>query len=172
MNELDEVWTQKLAEAAENARLSGRHDVADYLELKAANDAIRKTSVDWLFDTAVRIAAEANRELSGISVEREEPYSFSLRGANLVGSLLRLRRGLRCMTLEAGWTRTPADGFIRGGALAIARIVHFGMPKANAELALVKRSETPAWMQVSDDNRMSEFTSDGLLEHFKIFHGA
>ena len=116
MNELDEIWAQKLAEAAENARVSGRHDVADYLALKAANDTIRRTAVGWLFDTAVQIAAEANRNLSGIAIEREDPYNFSLRGANIVGSMLRVRQGVRCMTIEAGWTRTPADGFMCGGA--------------------------------------------------------
>jgi hypothetical protein len=171
MNELDELWAQKLAEAAENARVSGRHDIADYLELKAANDAIRRTAIGWLVDSMIQIAAEANRTFSGIAIEREDPYNFSLRGANLVGSMLRVRQGVRCMTLEAGWTRTPADGFIRGGALAVARIVHFGMPKANAELALIKRAETPAWMRVGEDNKMTEFHSDGLLEHFRVFHG-
>lgn len=171
MNELDELWARKLAEAAENARVSGRHDVADYLELKAANDAVRRTGVGWLFDTVVQLAAESNRALSGIAVEREDPYSFRLRGANLVGSLLRLRRGVRCMTLEAGWTRTPADGFIPGGALAVARIVHFGNRTGNAELALIKHSETPVWMRVSDSGGMGEFNSDGLREHFRLFHG-
>lgn len=171
MNELDQVWARKLAEAAENARVSGRHEVADYLELKAANDAVRRTGVGWLFDTVVQLAAESNRALSGIAIERGDPYSFSLRGANLVGSLLRLRRGVRSMTLEAGWTRTPDDGFIPGGALALARIVHFGNRAENAELALIKRSEAPVWMLVSDSSRMTELNSDGLREHFRIFHG-
>ena len=55
-------------------------------------------------------------------MENENPHNFRLRGANLVGSLLRVRQGVRCLTVEAGWTRTPNDGFMRGGALAIARI--------------------------------------------------
>ena len=170
MNELDEIWAQKLAEAAENARVSGRHDVADYLALKAANDAIRRTAVGWLFDTAVLIAAEANRTHSGIAIEREDPHNFSVRGANLVGSMLRVRKGVRCMTIEAGWTRTPADGFMRGGALAIARIVHFGMPKANSEFALVRNEDAPSWVTADDDRKPEVLHSDGLLAHFRIFH--
>jgi len=170
MNELDEIWAQKLAEAAENARVSGRHDVADYLALKAANDTIRRAAVGWLFDTAVQIAAEANRKFSGIAIEREDPHKFSIRGANLVGSMLRVRHGVRCMTIEAGWTRTPADGFMRGGALAIARIVHFGMPKANIDLSLVKREDAPVWITVAEELRSTEFNSTGLLQHFEIFH--
>lgn len=171
MHELDEIWAQKLAIAAENARVSGRHDVADYLELKAANDELRRTGIAWLFDTVLQIAAESNRGFTGISIEREDPHNFALRGANLVGSLLRLRQGVRCMTLEAGWTRTPADGFIRGGALAAGRIIHFGLPKANAELALIKDAETPVWVTVNEAARRSDFNSSGLQEHFRIFVG-
>ena len=171
MHELDEIWAQKLAEAAENARVAGRHDVADYLALKAANDAIRRTAVAWLFDSLVQIAGEANRASAGIEIEREDPHSFSLRGANLVGSLFRVREGVRCLTLEAGWPRTPSDGFMRGGALAIARIVHFGMPKAGAELSLVKREDKPAWVVNVEGVASREFDSATLLEHFRIFHG-
>src|SRR5436305_2498739 len=108
MNELDEIWSQMLADAEARARASGRHDVADYLALKASNDQIRERSIRWLFDSIIEFAAHANRREQAIAIEREDPHNFSFRGANLVGSLLRIRQGVRCLTLEAGWTRTPA----------------------------------------------------------------
>jgi hypothetical protein len=39
MNELDQFWSEKLSTAIGQARETGRADLADYLELKAANDA-------------------------------------------------------------------------------------------------------------------------------------
>jgi hypothetical protein len=171
MHELDEVWSQMLAEAIENARVSGRHDVADYLALKASNDLIRQTSVKWLFDVMIEIVSEANRTYSNVAIEREDPHNFTHHGANMVGSLLRVRQGVRCLTLEAGWTRTPKDGFMRGGALAFARITHFGFPKANAELILARRDDVPVWNLAGEKNSSGDFGSDGLREHFQVFTG-
>jgi hypothetical protein len=171
MNELDELWSQMLAAALENAKASGRHDVAEYLSLKAANDVLRQTAVRWLFDSMVEIAAEANRRHSGIAIDRVDPHNFQHRGSNIVGSMLRVRQGVRCLTIEAGWTRTPNDGFMRGGALAFARIRHFGIPKSNEELRLIKKEETPVWAAEISDNALRDFDSHSLLEHFRIFLG-
>lgn len=158
-----------LAEAGENARASGRHSVAEYLALKATNDQIRERSVRWLFDSIIEIAANANRRNPTIEIEREEPHNFTFRGANMVGSLLRVRQGVRCMTLEAGWTRTPGDGFMRGGALAFARIRHFGITKANAELWLMSAGELPLWLAANDKNADETVDSPALQRHFRIF---
>ena len=171
MNELDEVWSKMLSQALENAQASGRHDLADYLSLKATNDAIRQTGVTWLFDTLIEIAGEANRSNVSISIERNDPHNFAYRGANIVGSLVRLRHGVRCLSVEAGWTRTPADGFMRGGALAFARISHLGMPKPNAEIALTTSNETPVWMVVLEEKAVAVFHSEALRRHCDILTG-
>jgi hypothetical protein len=172
MNELDEMWSKMLSQALENAEASGRHDVVDYLNLKAANDAIRQASVQWLFDTLIEIAGDANRTNTSISIERDDAHNFSYRGANLVGSLIRFRQGVRCLTVEAGWTRTPTDGFMRGGALAFARITHMGMPKANAEISLVRYEESPVWQVMLGEKGVQIFRSESLREHFQIFTGS
>lgn len=172
MNELDEMWSNMLSQALENARASGRHDVVDYLSLKATNDAIRQASVKWLFDTLTEIAGDANRSNLAITIERNEPHNFSHRGANIVGSLVRLRHGVRCLTVEAGWTRTPTDGFMRGGALACAKISHLGMPKANAEIALTLSGETPVWHLILDEKAVGIFRSESLRGHFEVLTGS
>lgn len=172
MNELDEVWSKMLAQALETAKASGRHDVADYLNLKATNDAIRQTGVRWLFDTLIEIAGEANRSNVSISIERNDPHNFAYRGANIVGSLVRLRHGVRCLTVEAGWTRTPADGFMRGGALAFARISHLGMPGSRAEIELTTSDDTPLWKVVLEEKAVEVFHSEALRIHFDILTGS
>ena len=165
MNELDEVWAGMLETAIAKAEAENRLDVADYLKLKAANDAVRQTSVQWLFGSLLEIA-QNNLQ---ITIENETPHHFAFQNANLVGSLLRLRYGLRCLTVEAGWTRTPADGFMRGGALAAARITHFGMMKQNAELVLLKVNDVPNWFAVDTEGKRSSFDSEVLMRHFRIF---
>ncbi len=171
MNEPDEVWARKINEALAKARASGHGDVADYLQLKAANDQIRAAGVKWLFDSLTEIAALANRNNSLITIENENSHQFAFGNANLAGSLLRFRQGVRCLTVEAGWTRTPNDGFMRGGALACARISHFGIAKQNSELILLRLDNAPHWFAVDKEGKRSLFDSRNLQNHFQIFLG-
>ena len=53
MNELDEIWSQMLEAAIAGSEAAGHGDVAEYLRLKATNDAIRRRSVAWLFDSMI-----------------------------------------------------------------------------------------------------------------------
>lgn len=165
MYELDEVWSKKLEEAIARAEANGQRDVAEYLTLKAINDAARQTSVQWLFGALLEIAAAHPQ----IVIENENPHRFPVNNATMVGSLLRLRRGVRCLTIEAGWTRTPADGFMRGGALAAARITHFGLPRENSDLVLLREADAPVWYAVAPTGTRHPFDSRHLNQHFEIF---
>lgn len=170
MNELDLIWSQMLDEAAAKARSAGKTEVARYLELKAANDELRKTGVSWLFDGFTEISAEAVRSSMPLTFERLEPYSFKYGNANIVGSELTIRYGVRCISIKAGWTRTPSDGFMRGGALAVATIKHFGMKKFDAELFLM-RTDRPFWHYVEEGTVTSPFNVSELIKHFRLFLG-
>ena len=171
MNELDEVWTQMMTQAIADARETGRRDVAEYLALRATNDFIRQTSAQWLFDSMLEIAAQHNRDRATVLIETENPHNFAFNRANMVGSLLSLRQGVRCLSLEAGWTRTPTDGFMRGNALAAARITHFGIAKANEELVLLREEDLPQWFSIAKTGQKSVFDSRNLQKHFQIFIG-
>lgn len=171
MTELDQLWSQMLDEAMAAARASGRHDVADYLDLKARNDALRNAGVRWLFESLIGIAGEATRHFAAITIEREDPHNFPHRGANIAGSRLTFRLGVRCLAVEAGWTRTPGDGFMRGGALAIAKISHFGLAKMNAELHLKPAESGPGWVAVSEDGASTSADESFLRQHFSVFLG-
>mgnify|MGYP007002409330 CR=1 FL=1 len=168
VNELDNLWSEMLAKAAAKAREGNRHGVADYLDLKASNDLIRSAGLSWLFQALIQHAATANRSRPPIDMERTEPHSFRFKGANIVGASLSFRYGVRCLTVEAGWTRTPADGFIRGGSLAIARLKHFGLPKANADLGLTMGEDSPVWRLLIEEKHGKAIDSDYLLSHVNL----
>lgn len=173
MNELNEFWANSIDEAIQKARAQGRQDVADYLSLKATNDEIRAASCRWLFESLLEIAHAAMREKGlNLKIENENPYRFEMNKATMVGSLLEFSFGIRRLTAEAGWTRTPQDGFMRGGALAFARLVHFGQAKHNAELMLIRAKDSaPQWFSLDRAGSRTPFDSNNLREHFKIFLG-
>lgn len=171
MNELDEFWSEKLAAAIASASESGRGDLADYLRLKATNDSVRQAAVEALFSAVIELALSDEHRSKNISIERESPHNFRHRNANMSGSLVRLRYGVRCLTVEAGWTRTPSDGFMRLGALAFARISHFGMPKANAELMLQNTDSGHVWIAVHNEMAAFNVQSEHIAEHLDLFTG-
>lgn len=173
MNELDEIWQQMIQQATAKAKSSGRSDVADYLSLKASNDQIRSESCRWLFNSFLELSEESSRHGIRFDVENENPHRYQIGHSTMVGSLLRFRQGVRTLTVEAGWTRTPGDGFMRGNSLAHARISHFGMSKSNAELLLLRHNgNLPEWFlfeSASGAPTRKIFSAERLREHFGIF---
>jgi hypothetical protein len=168
-NELDEIWSAKLSNVIENARASGRDDLADYLTLKAANDSIRKAGAERLFQSFIDVALSSENVEKNIQVERESPHTFVHRNATMKGALLRITRGVRCLTVESGWTRAPSDGFMRLGGLAFARITHFGMPERNTELVLKPNDESSLWITVKLNELTDSFESPDAARHLAIF---
>jgi len=164
MPELDHVWSQMLAAAESEATASGRGDVAEYLRLRAANDSIRAVGVGWLIDTFIEIATSPGSTPVPPLVDREEPHRFERGPAKMVGTRLNIRHGVRCLSIEAGWARTPSDGIMDRRSLAFARISHFGMPRETSELRLVRVGESLAW--VADDG--NQIDTRDLSQHFEL----
>lgn len=147
MSELEAEWARRLAEAEQRARTNGRGDVADYLALRALNDMARNTGIEWLLATFSAHAGEANRAGAGIGLAHTDAHRFRVGNSTMAGRRLMLSAGVRVLTIEAGWPRTPRDGIVRGGGLAAARITHFGNPPANDELLLMQNAgDAPRWM--------------------------
>jgi hypothetical protein len=164
MTELDHEWSQLLDAATARANEAGRHDVAEYLRLRATNDAIRKVGCTWLFNTFVEIAVDLQGRRDRLEIERQEPHNFAHGSSTMVGSRLNLRLGVRCLSIEAGWARVPSNGIMRSGALAVSLISHFGIPKAGAELRLVHADTLPKW--IADDKTVVD--AEYLRRHFDI----
>jgi hypothetical protein len=166
MSELDEAWAAALLEAERQARLSGRKDIADYLSLKNSNDRLRKAGVDWLIAEFKVLAGDANRAGGSIRIATQDEHRFRTGNSTMVGPQLTLMNGVRTLYVEAGWPRTPADGFVRGGGLACASIRHLGIPKANEELLLIKSNNgKPAWQSL--ETKHSLLQAD-MRRHLKI----
>lgn len=169
MIDLEDAWEVALAQAAEQARGSGRADIARYLDLRRRNDLLRRTASDWLNAIFTALAGEANRHNAGIQIERQDNHRFRRGPATMIGMQLILRRGVRALMLETGWPRTPRDGIVRGNGLACANIKHLGQSRKNDELLLVTSANgSPQWFVLNDDDR-SLLTESDLRRHFANF---
>ena len=164
MTELDEMWSRLVADAGQKAASAGLEDVANYLRLKATNDAIRATGTAWLVDTSIGIAFELQRRYPAISVERDDAHAFKYGSSTMAGTLLSIRHGLRCLYVEAGWTRVPSHGVMRGAALARANMRHHGLARHDASMRLVHGEGLPAWL--AEDDR--PVTADWVRAHFGV----
>jgi len=167
MSDLDEAWELALAEAQARAYAAGRRDIADYLSLRRRNDLLRRTGTNWLIEEFISLAGEANRSGAGIQLERHDEHRFSRGSATMLGRQVTLRRGVRAVTIESGWPRTPKDGIVRGGGLACANIKHFGRTKHSVELLLVSRDGRPEWL-VADHHRSTKLTTLHVRKHIQI----
>jgi hypothetical protein len=172
VSELDVEWAQVLAEAERRARAAGRGDLVEYLRLRASNDQARAIGIEWLFETFTQFAGAANRACAGIQLAKKEGHRFQLGNATMVGSLLTLKTGVRQLMIEAGWPRTPHDGFVSGNGLASARLRHFGIKSANEELLLV-RSQTgiPQWLVLERAGTRTQLLEARIRQHIKKFLG-
>ena len=167
MGELDEAWAAALSEAEQRARLAGRRDVTEYLALRNSNDLLRKAGIDWLVGGFTTLAGEANRAGAGIQISTKEGHRFPLGTSTMVGHLLTLINGVRTLYVEAGWPRTPRDGFVRGGGLASANIRHMGLRDVSQELLLTKtRAGGPSWKSLS--SKPYELHESDLRRHIAI----
>lgn len=171
MSGLDEILREDIKTTIEQARENNRFSIAEYLTLRESNDAIREESVRWLFETVLELVFAFNRHGAGIKLTQTEKHSFKLGSSNMRGSLVKLEKGVRCLAVEAGWTRTPSDGFMRGGALACARISHFGLPKMTEELVLLKYEDAPQWFAVAGEKNRVSFNVQSFRKHFEAFLG-
>jgi hypothetical protein len=147
VSELDEAWAIGLAAAESRARTAGRADISAYLALRSSNDLIRKVAGDWLLEIFAAAAGEANRAGAAIQISTDSAHRFKVDHSTMVGSRLNLTNGVRVLTVETGWPRTPRDGFIRGGGLACGHIKHRGIKSGNETLRLVLDGNgTPIWI--------------------------
>lgn len=172
MSELDEVWKQDIKSAIEHAKETNRFDIADYLSLRVSNDKIRTESIKWLFDTVLEIVFAFNKHGANIKIEQKEKHRFKFGDSDLSGSLLKLQQGIRCLTIEAGWTQNPSDNFMPGGALVCANIKHFGFGKMNEELVLLKYEDKPQWFSIVDETNRASFNMRSFRKHFEVFLNA
>src|SRR2546427_7787481 len=86
MTELDEAWELTLAEAKRRAHAAGRADIADYLNLRARNDLLRRTGTEWLVSSLTKLAGGAKRPGAGIPIEEQDAPRFSVGSSTMGGT--------------------------------------------------------------------------------------
>ena len=162
----DEDYERRMAEARERAQGGGRGDVLEYLNLRAANDAVRSRGVEWLLGLFTAAAGELNRAGAGLALTRTDAHRFRVGNSSMVGARIVLRRGVRQLTVEAGWPRAPLDGIVRGGGLASALVGHFGDARAGEELLLVPDTDSePRWFVIEKTGARTELQPERLRRH-------
>jgi hypothetical protein len=162
----DEEYESRMAEAQGRARAQGRGDVLEYLSLRASNDSVRARAVEWLLDSFMTAAGELNRAGAGLTLTRTDSHRFRVGTSTMVGTRLTLSRGLRSLTVEAGWPRAPRDGIVRGGGLASARAGHFGERKSDEEFLLVPSGlEDARWLVMDKTGARTELLEERLRAH-------
>jgi hypothetical protein len=163
----DEENERRMEEARERASGGGRGDVLEYLNLRAANDAVRSRAVEWLVEVFTAAAGELNRAGAGLALARTDAHRFRVGNSSMVGARLVLHRGVRRLTVEAGWPRAPRDGIVRGGGLASALVGHFGDARAGEELLLLPGppDAEARWFVVEKTGARSELNPGHLRRH-------
>lgn len=164
-------YQRDIDQAVETAKAEGRFDLAGYFSLRAKNDAVRERGVYWLFDTVEEIVGAFNDHGAGITIENFPKHRFKSGSSLLTGSALSLTRGVRKLSLEAGWTQSTSDGIMRGGALVAARISHRGFAKETEDLLLLRLEEVPQWFSKTGERELAAFNVQSLKRHFEIFLG-
>ena len=166
MSGFEEDYERQMDDARARARAAGRGDVLDYLDLRAANDRLRAAGVEWLIEGFMALAGEANRAGAGLTLARTDAHRFRVGNSWMVGTRLVLSRGVRSLTIEAGWPRTPRDGIVRGGGLACALLAHFGRRDHGEELLLLPSADEPRWLLVEKNGARTPLPADRLRQHF------
>lgn len=169
MSELDEAWALALAEAEMRARSAGRSELAEYLSLRNSNDLLRTAGIGWLVTSFEVMAGEANRAGASLQIANQDAHRFRIGNSTMVGSLLTLSNGVRKLFVEAGWPRTPRDGFVQGGGLACGNIRHLGITAANEELLLTKtNSGVPSWLSSNKHGSQYALLESDIRRHLAI----
>lgn len=168
MSELEDAWEIALDEARRKAQNAGSADIAEYLRLRASNDLSRRTGIEWLQNTFMQLAGDANRAGASLQITQEDSHRFLVHHATMVGPRLTVSFGVRSLFIEAGWPRVPSDWFVRGGGLACGRIRHFGREKLNQELLLIKSGDKPpAWVVLGKSGEKEPFRESHAQTHVK-----
>ncbi|MEP6913269.1 MAG: hypothetical protein ABI923_10970, partial [bacterium] len=119
------------------------------------------------------LAGEANRRGASIQTARDNEHRFRVGNSTMVGSLLTLSCGVRKLSVESGWPRTPKDGFVRGGGLACANVRHLGIRPANESLRLVlSQRAAPIWVVLGGRGSQAEIQQAHLREHIALLLSA
>ena len=155
---------------------SGKNDLAaEFFALKAANDQLRESGKQWLWDLLDRISADISRQLTArpgetpLQIGRQE-WQFAVESQTMVGERFGARHRGRTLLIEVGWPRLPEHGFVPNRGLARGRI---GLsqntmlqPPPLTDLILRKQPEAAPQWHLIDNNKIGEPVSELMLRNY------
>jgi hypothetical protein len=158
-----------------NTNKSDNRDfAAEYLALKEANDQLRESGRQWLWNALETVCAEISRELGTkndqpLQVGRQE-WQFKVENSTMVGERFGARYREKTLVVEVGWPREPQHGFVPDRGLARARI---GLSqnvmleaRTVAELIFKQLGDgTLAWHFIAN-KKLSERVTESRLREF------
>lgn len=127
----EELSPELTAESTDTAVLSAAYPELE--KLKAANEALREQSKEWLLNTLEKIGDELNLKLAPQPTQTETPappalqiasqeWQFEVEKNVMVGERLGIRHRGQTLLVEVGWPRLPEHGFVPDLGLARARV--------------------------------------------------
>jgi len=154
-----------------------KSSVAEYLALKEANDQLRESGRQWLWNALDAVCAEISRELSAkndqsLQVGRQE-WQFKIENSTMVGERFGARFREKTLVVEVGWPREPQHGFVPDRGLARARI-GFSQnvmieARTVAELIFKRRGDSnPTWYFIADKKLGERVTESRLREYLNL----
>lgn len=156
---------------------NSKDSVAEYLALKEANDRLRESGRQWLWNALDAVCAEISRDLSAkndqpLRVGRQE-WQFKVENSTMVGERFGARYREKTLVVEAGWPREPEHGFVPDRGLARARIglSQNVMLEAQtvAELIFKRRGDgDPAWHFITNKKLGEVVTESRLREYLNL----
>jgi hypothetical protein len=150
---------------------------AEYLALKEANDQLRESGRQWLWNALDAVCAEISRELSAkndqpLQVGRQQ-WQFKVESSTMVGERFGARYREKTLVVEVGWPREPQHGFVPDRGLARARI---GLSqnvmleaRTVAELIFKRRGDdAPSWHFIANKKLGERVTESRLREYLNL----
>ncbi len=154
-----------------------RNYATEYLALKEANDRLRESGRQWLWNALDAVCAEISRELiakndPSLQVGRQE-WQFKVENSTMVGERFGARFREKTLVVEVGWPREPQHGFVPDRGLARARIgvSQNVMLEARtvAELIFKQRGDgDPAWHFIVNKKLGERVTESRLREYLNL----
>ncbi|MGH9831487.1 MAG: hypothetical protein ACRD9Y_00645 [Blastocatellia bacterium] len=156
---------------------NSKGSIAEYLALKEANDQLRESGRQWLWNAIDAVCAEISLELSAkndqpLQMGRQE-WQFKVENSTMVGERFGARFREKTLVVEAGWPREPQHGFVPDRGLARARI---GLSqnvmleaRTVAELIFKRRGDgDPTWHFIANKKLGERVTESRLREYLNL----
>ena len=170
LSELDEAWELALAEAKRRAHAAGRADIAQYLALRAQNDLLRRTAIDWLVDTLTAFAADANRRGAAIQIELSDAHNFRVGPKRRwwEQSLLCATACARCRSKAAGRERRAMESCGEMDWPAPTSNILAGRAETRSCCWRAHPAARPQWLIIERTDTRTALSEDHLRDHISV----